>query len=453
MLAERLTRSIISNVVFPIHEKLKRHDTVKAFRWLSSTQNIDQKSLEKLVEQRLARLLEHAYKNVPYYQDCFSARGLNLEDLKSPHDLAKLPFLTKELITENIERLKARDFQKLKAGRTSGSTGNPLVFYLSNERISHDVAARWRATRWWGVGIGDRELVFWAAPRDISTQGRLKRLRDWLLRSIMLDATVLTEKRMRQFMDVMNDYRPTMIFGYTAAIVQMASFMLKNNLGLTNWTPKVVFVTTEKLMSKDRSIITQAFGAPVADEYGGRDSGFIAHECPEGSMHITAENIIVEIVRDDGTPCLPGEPGEIVITHLASFGFPFIRYRNGDLGVMSDKKCPCGMVHPVLEEVYGRTNDVLINPNGDRFHYTTITHILRNIPGLRSFKVIQSKVDYIQIQLQTYEPLAKETSDLIAASFEARLGGQVSVDVISVEELGVEPTGKRKHVVNHVLDF
>ena len=63
---------------------------------------------------------------------------------------------------------------------------------------------------------------------------------------------------------------------------------------------RVAFVTSERLYDEQRQQIGKTFGCRVANGYGGRDAGFIAHECPPGGMHITAEDIIVEIVDAAG---------------------------------------------------------------------------------------------------------------------------------------------------------
>lgn len=115
-----------------------------------------------------------------------------------------------------------------------------------------------------------------------------------------------------------------------------------NDLGI-----KVAFVTSERLYDYQRDDISRVFACPVANGYGGRDAGFIAHQCPHGGMHITAEDIIVEIVDKNGFPLPCGEAGEVVVTHLATGDFPFIRYRTGDVAVMSEKLCSCGRGLPV----------------------------------------------------------------------------------------------------------
>src|SRR5690606_14972011 len=129
---------------------------------------------------------------------------------------------------------------------------------------------------------------------------------------------------------------------------------------------KVVFVTSEMLYPHERNIISQSFQCPVANGYGARDAGFIAHECPAGSMHISAEDIIVELLDDNGQPVAAGQSGEIVVTHLATPGFPFIRYRTGDMAQLASQPCSCGRGLPVLANVQGRRRDFLVTTAGDQ---------------------------------------------------------------------------------------
>lgn len=133
----------------------------------------------------------------------------------------------------------------------------------------------------------------------------------------------------------------------------------------------------------------RAFSCPVANGYGGRDAGFIAHECPSGCMHITAEDIIVEIVDESGIVQPPGVAGEIMVTHLAASEYPFIRYRTGDIGILSNEKCACGRGLPLLHEIQGRSTDFVIAADGTVIHGLALIYILRDLPGVKSFKVIQ----------------------------------------------------------------
>ena len=156
--------AIASSVLFPIHERLKRHTTTRALKSLEKTQWLSAQELKSLQLQRLRQLLLHAYQHVPYYRDLFDTAGFNVTKVESLTALGRLPFLTKSIIRENSDALKSDVPDSLARFNTGGSSGEPLIFYIGNERVSHDVAAKWRATRWWGVDIGDPELVLWGSP-------------------------------------------------------------------------------------------------------------------------------------------------------------------------------------------------------------------------------------------------------------------------------------------------
>ncbi len=199
-----------------------------------------------------------------------------------------------------MDRLKAENAGTLEKFSTGGSSGEPLIFYRGKERVSHDVAAKWRATRWWGVDIGDPEIVVWGSPIELGSQDRMRLLRDKLLRTELLSAFEMSRRQFAQFTQRIRNFRPRMLFGYPSSLALLAEYAISNGYKVDDLGIKVIFVTSERLYEHQRKAIETAFGAPVANGYGGRDAGFIAHQCPHGAMHITAEDIVVEIVGEGG---------------------------------------------------------------------------------------------------------------------------------------------------------
>ena len=163
--------AIAANILFPLHERLKHHTTVAAHRAMEQTQWWDTTRLQALQLERLRALLKHAQEHVPYYRELFGRIGFNPGALRDITDLAKLPFLTKTEIRAHLEKLKADNAVGLARFNTGGSSGEPLIFFIGRERVSHDVAAKWRATRWWGVDIGDPEMVVWGSPIELGRAG------------------------------------------------------------------------------------------------------------------------------------------------------------------------------------------------------------------------------------------------------------------------------------------
>jgi phenylacetate-CoA ligase len=442
---------VIAGLVFPLHERLKQHDTVAVRAFLEETQWWDAERLQVLQLARLKRLLRHAAEHVPYYREAFADLGFVPDELRAIEELARLPMLTKPAIRANLDRLKSERAGKLTRFNTGGSSGEPLIFFLGNERVSHDVAAKWRATRWWGVDIGDPEIVVWGSPIEVGAQDRLRGLRDSVLRTELLPAFEKSDVNLDRFVARIRDRRPRMLFGYPSALAHIARRARDKRIPMDDLGIRVAFVTAERLYDDQQRDIQTIFGCRVANGYGGRDAGFIAHECPDGGMHITAEDVIVEIVDEEGRTVAPGETGEIVITHLATTDFPFIRYRTGDVGTLRASRCACRRGLPTLAELQGRTTDFVIAADGTLMHGLALIYVLRGMPGIAAFKIVQESRALTRVLVVPSDEFVSETVTTIQRGFKERLGEMVDVTVDQVKAIPAERSGKFRYVVSHAL--
>ena len=442
----------VSGCLFPLHERMKGHDSVRRLRALENSQWWSREQLQVQRLGGLQGLLRQAAAQVPYYRELFQTRGFNAERVDTLDVLHTLPFLTKALIREHRDRLIAAGSGRLVAMATGGSSGEPLRFLGGGARISHDVAAKWRATRWWGVDIGDPEIVIWGSPIELGTQDRLRVLRDRLLRSHLLSAFALDDRTLDRMLHTLRRQRPAMLFGYPSVLARLCAHAQRRNQRLDDLDIRVAFVTSELLYAEQRELIARVLGCPVANGYGGRDAGFLAHECPAGGMHISAEDIIIETVDAEGRPTAPGVAGEIVVTHLASTDFPFIRYRTGDVGVLDDTPCSCGRGLPLLRELQGRSTDFVRASDGTAMHGLALIYILREIPGLKTFKIIQEELQRTRVLLVTEPGFAPDALDIIRKGFQQRLGRDVRVDIELVADIPAERSGKFRYVVSRVAE-
>ena len=444
-----LYTSFVSSLLFPLHERLKRHDTVGLRR---DMENVQWLAADRIAELQLARLREFLHDvalHVPYYRSVFAQVGFDPLHLQSLADLQRLPFLTKSVIRANTEALKHAHARGLARFNTGGSSGEPLIFFIGTQRVSHDVAAKWRATRWWGVDIGDPEIVVWGSPIELGKQDRIKQWRDKLLRTRLLPAFEMSDSRLDQFLATIRSVKPRMLFGYPSALTHIARHAEKRGVAMTDLGIKVAFVTSERLYDDQRASIGRVFGCKVANGYGGRDAGFIAHECPAGGMHLTADDMVVEIVDEQGKVQPPGLAGEIVVTHLSTNDFPFIRYRTGDIGVLGNTPCSCGRGLALLQDIQGRSTDFVVAANGTVMHGLSLIYILRDLTGVKSFKVIQESRALTRVLLETGEGFASEAVDRIVSGFKQRLGAEVSVRVEIVDNIPAEKSGKFRYIISH----
>jgi phenylacetate-CoA ligase len=445
-----LYTKFVSGSLFPLHERLKGHSTVATLRSMEHSQWLSPVAMERLQIQRLRDFLVRIGADVPYYRELFHGLNFDPAALSSLKDIQRLPLLGKVDIRANMDRLKAQNAATLEKFSTGGSSGTPLIFYRGKERISHDVAAKWRATRWWDVDIGDREIVVWGSPIELGSQDRVKLLRDKLLRTELLSAFEMSDANLMRFAQRIRKFKPRMLFGYPSSLALMAEYIINNGYRLDKLGIKVVFVTSERLYEHQRTVIEAAFGAPVANGYGGRDAGFIAHQCPHGAMHITAEDIVVEIVGEDGAVLPSKEQGEIVITHMSTGDFPFVRYRTGDVGSLSTDLCPCGRGLPLLAEIEGRSTDFVKAVDGTVLHGLALIYVLREIPQVEEFKIIQESIASITVQLVTSSRDTDQLERTVTEQFRRRLGDSVVVSFDYVDRIEREASGKFRYVVSQL---
>jgi len=441
---------LIKHILFPLHERLLGRQTLACLQELEKIQWDPLEKIRQYQWQKLKALLNHAYKNVPFYQKRFKQIGATPEDIKSFEDFAKLPFLTKKDIRENFSdicacNLSKRDFIRMNTG---GSTGEPLIFYVDRRRIGYDRAAHLRARRWWGIDIGEKEIVLWGSPIELSTQDKLKDIRDWLFNTRLLSAFKMSEAMMFKYAKIIKKYKPKHIFGYPSSIYLFSQFLKKHNIDLSDIGIKVIFVTADMLYDFQRKTIQETFQCPVANGYGGRDSGFIAHECPAGSMHIT-EDIYVEFINTN-KPVEPGERGEIIVTHLDNYIMPFIRYRTGDVASPENKICTCKRGSPLMSNIEGRTTDFIITPSGKIMHALSLIYILRDLEGIEAFKIIQKKKDYLIIKIVKNQKFTAKTQNKIKDEIIKTMESPVHIEIQFVNEIEPEKSGKYRYVISEV---
>lgn len=442
---------MVSKALFPLQERLKGHTTLAVHRQMDASQWWPADKLAALQLARLRKLLADVAAGVPYYRDLFSRLGFDPKAVTSVADLQALPLLDKATIRANTEALKHDQAQGLSRFNTGGSSGEPLIFYIGNERVSHDVAAKWRATRWWGVDIGDPEVVVWGSPIELGAQDRVRLLRDALMRTQLLPAFEMSDAKLDSFVAAIRRRRPRMLFGYPSALTHIALHAQARGIAMDDLGIRVAFVTSEQLYDDQRATISRVMGCPVANGYGGRDAGFIAHQCPHGSMHLTAEDIVVEIIDNAGQVLPPGQAGEIVVTHLATRDFPFIRYRTGDIGVLGTQPCACGRGLPVLQEIKGRSTDFVVAANGTVMHGLALIYILRDLPGLQAFKIVQETREHTRVLLVPGDGFDRGQAPDIVRGFQKRLGQAVAVTLEFVDQIPAEKSGKFRYVVSHAV--
>lgn len=444
-------RSILAkHVICPLHERLLARPTFAGLHMLERTQWLAPRDLRQMQRQKLIDLIRHAQTHTRHHQRALAnvrtddAR-MSIEDL-----LDQLPLETKGDISGALsERLWKGAPGGSFRSHTGGSTGQPLTFYLDRRRQACDQAARMRTHRWFGADVGAPELYLWGSPIEPNGTDALKRVRDALFHHKLLSAFHLSTERLDAYARAMNRFQPVSLFGYPSSLARLARHIEETGFALQLRKLRAVFVTGEVCLPHDREVIGKTFHARVADCYGSREAGFIAHECERGAMHIMAENVIVEIIGDGEERLPAGEPGEIVVTHLDNYAMPMLRYRTGDIGALKPGRCTCGRGLPMMDVVAGRTTDFLHLPGGETKHALSIIYPLRELAGLQQFRVEQQEDGSIRIlAIVSADRHAALTPNRIERAVRPVVGDDVPVSVELVESIPVCGSGKFRYVVS-----
>ncbi len=447
----RNLREILNNIY---RSKIKSKNTMQNLEHLRKTQWLSRSEIEEYQWNKLVCLLRYAKKRVPYYKKL-------LEDIDfkklDKEEFRKIPFLDKKRIKDNFDDIISEGYEEsdLKYNSTSGSTGEKLNFYKDKKRIKKGdhlrPATNLRSWEWAGIDIWDRKIKLWGLhpdiPRSLDLQGKLS---DWLKNRKFLSAYALKEETMEKYRKKINSYRPRLIISQPSVMYTFSNYLM--NSGLEIHKPEGVTLSAETLYPYQRKAIKDVFDCEIFNRYGSREFGDIAHECEKhNGLHVYSERVFLEVIDEDGDPCEPGELGELVVTDLDNYGFPFIRYKIGDIAIRAEDECDCGRGLPLLASIEGRTFDVVVCPNGNHLTGTFWTILLRErIDGIHDFRLIQKRKDKIKIEIVKDDRFDKKEERKLLKIISQKCGESMDMDLIEVDRIENERSGKKRFVVSDV---
>jgi len=211
---------------------------------------------------------------------------------------------------------------------------------------------------------------------------------------------------------------------------------------------KAIITTSEKVTSEMRQVMEKAYACPVFEEYSTVENSVFAHDCVRKRIHLNPDVGVVEIVRPDGSACGPGEEGELVATGFLHQFQIFIRYRLGDSAIWDSEPCPCGLDMPVLKEITGRIEDVVMGPDGRqmvRFHGVFVDQ-----PHVQAGQVVQEALDRIHVNVIPSNGFGLVDVEDIKRRVMQRLGSNVKVTVAPVTHIPLTPAGKFRAIVSRL---
>ena len=393
---------------------------------------------------RLRRLVDHAYRNVPYYRRLFDSRSLKPEHIRGVQDLPLIPVTCKTTLkslppADLLSRDEARE--NLRAFHTSGSSGTPFTFRRTDMEQRVLRALRVKAMKRMGLRFRDSiALIAGISLNEHQRDPLIWRMLQWPdpRRRIAIDALRPMEDIRRELLR----FRPRVVIGYANTLARLAGTLTREDRKRIR--PRFVQTDSEVLTPLMRAQIVRGFGAPVFEMYDTHEFNMLAWECgTTGDLHVCDDGVILEVLKD-GRPCAEGERGEVVATGLHSFAMPFIRYRLGDIVTRGADACRCGLPFSTIRSVQGRMIDYFPLPGGRLMHPYEIVEVLndRKVGWLRQYQLLQEKRDRIVLRAVPLSPPLPEDLDRLETALGAVVGPDVKIGIRLVPEIDTEITGK-----------
>lgn len=393
---------------------------------------------------RLRAMLTWCDAEIPHYRELFSDLGFRPADVGSVADLASLPLLEKETVRANPERFLPADRARFVPQTTGGTTGTPLRYWATLDAVRFNYATyEARSRRWAGVRFGDRMASLHGQPIVAADDqhGPFWR-RNLAFNQLYLSVYHLNDRTLPSYIDALERFRPRIVAGYMSAVHRIATHLLDTG-DVGRVLPGAVMVSSETLTPSARHDMEQAFGCRVFNGYSLGELVAYASECPLGSLHVSPEYGVIEII--DGSVGT-----EIVATGLINRAMPLVRYRTGDLAEASDQPCSCGRTLPVLASLQGRADDVVHTPEGAIVGPAPMSLAFQRVPRLRRAQVHQQTRDALRVLLEPGEGFTDDDQAFLDVELRKRLGSSLRIDYERVTELPRTSGGKERLVISTV---
>jgi phenylacetate-CoA ligase len=405
--------------------------------------------LEKLQNDRLKLNIVHAYENVPYYRHIFESKKLKPADIQNVDDLTKLPILEKSTIREQPNSLLARNIKKSQRiiQHTSGTTGTPLDVYNSKDGLRYSHALEFFVRSLYGISLKSKQASF--IGRIIVPHHQTKPPfwhYNFIINQYLFSSYHMNDEYLPYYIKKLEAFKPDEIVGYPSSLYTLARFICENNI--KSIRPKVVFGNSEPLLDYQREEMSEAFQCPIREWYSSTENAFFAYECGQKNYHIVYPYGVVEILDDKDTPVKQGVVGNLVVTSLTNYAMPFIRYRIGDSASIGYADCPCGNKSAVFKEVIGRTDDILVTPDGRKIG--RLDPVFKGLRGIKECQIVQKDIDRISLNVVKDSSYSEKDESMLRRALERRMGNGIVIDVCYLDRIPRGNNGKFRAVISEI---
>ena len=384
----------------------------------------------------LAATLVAAEASSPFYRRRLRDAGWSP---RRPTAIERVPPLSREDLVRHGSEIATPGRQGLT--RTSGGSGSaPVAVPVDRDAYGWYIAGMWRGFRWWGIDPSDPICLVLGRSSGSRRHAVVSWAKDRMLNWRRVPVDDRFDNDAPEALRAVARAAPALLYGYPSAVHRLARVPGGRQARLRL---RVIVLTGEPLYGAQRDQIVDAFECPVAQEYGSGELGSVAFECPHGTLHISAEAVLMEAVPGGDASGAP----RLLATHLRNRRYPLIRYETGDAGVLLADGCRCGRGLPALS-VLGRTRDRLVSDGAEEPARPRVERLLRLLPPhlVGSVVVTQTKDEAVMLRVARAGSTPSDLARALSAGSEV-FAPRWRVDVETVDRLKRLPSGKLPYFV------
>ena len=407
--------------------------------------------LEGIQNDKLKKLIEEAYENVPYYRNIMDQKKLIPSDIKTADDLKLLPVLTKQIIRDNLSDLVNLKYNKKKLIHiaTGGTTGTPMSFFFSKHELAVRCAhlERWKKIA--GVKQFDR-FMYIADDRNAYNnpryEGTFMHTGFFFMASFGLD-----DELMWKYYRNIKKFKPVYLRGYASGCYILADFFKRQKI---EYPLKAVMTSSDTLFPHQRKVIEDVFSCKVFDFYHQSEDVVIATECEyHDGHHINMESCIVEMVDENDNTLSDGETGMMVGTQLENFSMPLIRYDTGDMGSITREKCSCGRNHIRIKDLFGRKDDIIITPDGKKIGPAGMSIAMKDLyEEILETQYIQKTRDELIVKIVATDKYTSESEKKLEKEIREQVGNLIKLNFTKVSRIPKTMRGKHRLIISEIVE-
>jgi len=394
--------------------------------------------------------MNHAYKNVPYYNRIFKKEGVKPEDIKDIKDLEKIPFITKEIVRKNINDFKARNYPNYKFYyiTTGGTTGIPLGLYAEKGKwIANEYAFSKVMLDMTNCNLKNKVVILRSVILPKANEGKIWQY-SMFRRCLILSSFHMSGKNLPIYIKRIRKFKPKFITTYPSIITVIARYMKKNNIKSFP-TLEAIYLGAETIYDWQKKLLEKTFQCRLITTYGHAERGALACICEKSEKyHFFPEYGIIEIIGKNGKIVnKENEEGEIVVTGFTNDIFPLIRYKTGDIGVYTKEKCICNRNYPLLKKIKGRTQDYIITINNKLVSISVLNTHTDVFDNTEQFQYYQDKKGELILKLIKSKSYTEHDTEKIKKYLNEKLGEDFNIVIKFVEKISRTQRGKHNYLI------